>query len=78
MKRTVEISICDICKEEKDTAVINYPVIFYTDQCEGRCCEPYISQEKIDVCKDCKNKICLLNGWGAQGHNEYKVRKGDC
>ena len=36
MKKTIEYTICDICGKEADTENINYPVLFTTDQTEGR------------------------------------------
>ena len=57
MKETIEKYFCDICgKEEKDIKHINYPVIFQTEQTEGRSVEPYISNTNIDVCPNCCKK----------------------
>ncbi|RJE47688.1 hypothetical protein A7K50_03305 [Dehalobacter sp. MCB1] len=76
MKTTVTKISCDVCKVEILTTpkTIKYPVIFHTDQTEGRYSKPYISIENIDICEDCANKILMLDGWGAQGLNEYKIR----
>lgn len=68
-----ELVKCDICgKEDKSCVSINYPVMFFSDQTEGRSCEPYISQEVIDVCDSCIKKIIRVKGYGVQGHNNYK------
>lgn len=77
MKTTVTKTFCDICKNEIQTTPksFKYPVIFHTEQTEGRCVKPYISMESLDVCEDCSNKILKLDGWGAQGLNEYKIRQ---
>lgn len=76
MKRTIEIITCDICKKNVDGKVQNLqiPVIFHTDQTEGRCCKPYISVEKLDLCEECVMKITNVHGSGAQGFNEYELR----
>ena len=75
MKKVTEIYECDICKkQEVKMNSINYPVLFLTEQTEGRSVDPYICQQKIDVCKDCETKIIKLTGMGAMGHNEYKIK----
>ncbi len=74
MKKTIEVTSCDICKMEKPVVAINYPVIFTTDQTEGRPCKPYISQEKIDVCEACKSRILTIEGYGAQGCNTFRIK----
>lgn len=76
MKKTETRYFCDVCKKEVRQAEIHdikYPVIFHTEQTEGRSVEPYISHEQIEVCKECISKICLLQGQGAQGHNDYWI-----
>ena len=74
MRKTVERYFCDICKKEADITTINYPVVFHTEQTEGRSCKPYISQEKIDLCFDCLKKSLTIHGLGCQGFNEYEIR----
>lgn len=75
MKKTIEILICDICKKEVEKIKsLTIPVIFHTDQTEGRECKPYISMEKLDICEECATKITNVHGWGAQGYNEYKLQ----
>lgn len=74
MKRTIEKFYCDICGAEcQSVKEINYPVIFHTEQTEGRGCNPYISNTKIDVCNICCKKILKLSATGAQGYNDYKL-----
>jgi hypothetical protein len=76
MKKVSEIFICDVCnKEEVKMQTISYPVLFTTDQTEGKPRKPYISQEKLDLCSSCLDKIVKLQGSGAQGHNTYKLKK---
>ena len=75
MKKIMEVYVCDICKRKDSTVTpINYPVVFHTEQTEGRSVNPYISQQKIDVCDDCLCTICKLDGYGAQGHNDYRIK----
>lgn len=74
MKKIIEKFFCDICGAEcKDVKRINYPVVFHTDQTEGRSCEPYISNQNMDVCNDCCLKILKVSGMGAQGCNTYSI-----
>lgn len=78
MKKTIEKYYCDICGAEcEDVKQINYPVIFHTDQTEGRCCKPYISYTRIDVCDKCCEKILKLSAVGAQGYNKYTLIGGE-
>ena len=72
----IEKYICDVCKKEVEKVTeVNYPVIFHTDQTEGRSCSPYISKEKLDLCDECAEKLLILHGWGAQGINQYEIHK---
>lgn len=72
MKKTIEKYFCDICgKEEKDVKHICYPVIFQTEQTEGRSVEPYISDTNIDVCPNCCKKKYLK--YRQQEHKDITV-----
>lgn len=74
MKKTIEKYFCDICgKEAKDIKHLIYPVIFQTEQTEGRNVEPYIYNTNIDVCPNCCKKILKLSATGAQGYNSYSI-----
>lgn len=74
MKEIIEKYFCDICgKEAKDIKHLNYPVIFQTEQTEGRSVEPYIYNTNIDVCPNCCKKILKLSATGAQGYNSYSI-----
>ena len=78
MKKTIEKFYCDICGAEcENVKQINYPVIFHTDQTEGRSCNPYISNQNIDACNNCCEKILKLSAVGAQGYNQYTLIGGD-
>lgn len=73
MKKTIEICTCDICHKECDVQEITYPVLFTTDQTEGRNTKPYFSYEKIDMCAECLHKAINVKGYGAQGYNKYNI-----
>lgn len=74
MKETIEKYFCDICgKEAKDIKPLDYPVIFQTEQTEGRSVEPYIYNTNIDVCPNCCKKILKISATGAQGYNSYSI-----
>ena len=76
MRFVIEKCICDVCKKEVERiTTVNYPVIFHTEQTDGRSCNPYISKEKLDLCNECTKRILMLDGWGAQGVNSYTIRK---
>jgi hypothetical protein len=73
MKKTITQTYCDICKKETPITTITYPVFFTTDQTEGRPCKPYISNENIDMCEECKRAALMIEAIGAQGVNEYSI-----
>jgi len=76
VKKVSEIFVCDICKrEEVKMQSINYPVLFLTEQTEGRAVPAYISQTKLDVCQECLPKIVKLQASGAMGNNTYTIIK---
>lgn len=63
MVKTETKTYCDICnKEISDGLNINYPVIWLIEKTEGRSTRPYISNEKIDVCRECASKILRVSG----------------
>ena len=64
--------ICDCCKKEKPTQKVKYPVLFLTEQTEGRSVDPYISYQELDLCKECIRLTVCISGTGAMGYNEYK------
>ena len=76
MRVVMEKRICDVCKKEVENVTeVNYPVIFHTEQTEGKCCSQYISKEKLELCDECAEKLLMLHGWGAQGLNHYEIYK---
>lgn len=76
MKKVTTKYYCDICKKEITGArdESKYPIIFHTEQTEGRGCQPYISHESVDLCEECRGKVIVLHAWGAQGNNRYEIR----
>ena len=64
--------ICDCCKKEKPTQKVKYPVLFTTEQTEGRAVAPYISYQELDLCESCIRLNVGIAGSGAMGYNEYK------
>ena len=77
----IEIFKCDVCKKEVEELKMhtNYklPVIFTTDQTEGRSRKPYLDYKKVDICFECYNKMIkerkFVTACGAQGYFEYKL-----
>ena len=83
---------CDVCLQEmkergisaldplsRDT-VDRIQVIFETEQTEGRTTKPYLSEEKIDICQKCLDKVLdgnYLHATGAMGHNNYYFKKNE-
>ena len=66
MRLVIEKCICDVCKKEVEKiTTVNYPVIFHTEETEGRSCSPYISKEKLDMCDECIERVLMLDGWGS-------------
>lgn len=66
---------CDICQEEiKGIDLQDIQVIFHTEQTEGRSCGPYLSNESLEICETCYQKVLdgnYIHAHGAQGHNKY-------
>lgn len=78
MKKTIDQYFCDICgnmTKEDGLHRIKYPVIFHTDQTEGRASRPYISLKDIELCHHCFGKALKIHGVGAQGHNTYSFEE---
>lgn len=74
MKKMIEVCTCDVCGAQPHlTQRVNFPVLFHTEQTEGRPVVPYISQQQLDLCDACVGKFLLIHGDGAQGHNSYYV-----
>ena len=70
-----DILKCDLCRHEVlELETVNYPVMFTTEQTEGRGVPLHVSQEKLELCKLCLNRACVIFGAGAQGCNEYWLK----
>ena len=78
MREMIESIKCDLCTNEmNEQKTIKYPVIFTTDQTEGKTCEPYISMQELDICVDCQKKVLKITGYGAMGNNLYKILESE-
>lgn len=80
-KMKIEKLICDVdncITNNEDVKSVDLQVIFETNQTDGRSCKPYLSNEKVDLCTNCRQKILdnnYLHAYGAQGHNTYYFKK---
>ena len=72
------IVTCDIKNyDNKNAENQKLQVIFLTEQTESKSSKPYITQEKLDICQKCIQKICkgqVIYGYGAQGFNTYELK----
>ena len=71
-EKIMKVKQCDICKKQieitdnnvsnidEEIKFIKLPVLFKTEQTEGTLTTPYITQEGIDMCKDCLNKAVTI------------------
>lgn len=70
---------CDLCeKVSPEFQSKEIQVIFTTDQTEGRSTLPYLSNERIDICGNCLNKVLEGNyifAEGAMGYNNFYFKK---
>lgn len=75
-RETIEVVTCDVCRKRIDGKVVSgiFPVIFHTDQTEGRGCDPYLTWQTLDMHEDCVIKATNIHGSGAQGYNDYQLR----
>ena len=69
---TTEKVTCDICGREVPCLRVDYPVVFTSEQTEGRPCKPYVQQTSLDLCPDCAAMSLRVNAYGAQGFNTYQ------
>lgn len=79
---TITKIICDIkdCDVEAEHKQKTISVRFTTEQTEGRSTTPYLSGEKLDMCKDHYQEYIdslPLVATGAQGYNDYTFKKVD-
>lgn len=74
---TITKHTCDLCEGPATKLQQRVPVVFLTEQTEGRSCSPYLTIETLDLCEKCFQQIvgrCPLTAHGAQGHNTYEWR----
>ena len=66
MIKTISISICDLCKKEKDTQKMSVPVYRTFDSNDGKLfySEKRFEQAKLDLCRDCLEKITKIHSIG--------------
>jgi len=70
---------CDLCQielEEEGQLMqgLSFPVLFTTEQTEGRPVKPYITRDTFDLCEQCLDEAVTITGSGAQGYNRYYLR----
>lgn len=72
------IDFCDICKSKEKVSKKRIPIIFTTEETEGRSCEPYLTIETLDICENCYKTMIdnstIPNAHGAQGYNTYYLK----
>lgn len=65
---------CDVCgKEVEHAESVTVPVLWKTEQNEGRPCKPYIRCERLDLCEECLHNVLVLEASGCMGHNEFSL-----
>jgi hypothetical protein len=76
--------VCDIkgCKQEVHGygKQFSLPVVFHTEQTEGRSTEPHFSVQTLDICVPHMKELLKsypLHASGAQGYNDYRILKND-
>lgn len=81
MKKIITEYYCDVCGNKTENKESETPVIFTTEQNEGKSCHPYLSKEDLVLCDNCKKKM-LTKGMfifaeGAMGSNKYFFKGSD-
>lgn len=72
---TVTLHKCDICGGDATELKKQIQVVFITEQTEGRPTSPHLSNETLDLCKVCLDRLVRshpLRGSGAQGFNTFE------
>lgn len=65
---------CDICGREVEHAEsVTVPVLWKTEQNEGRPCEPYIACERLDLCEECLHSVLAIEAIGCIGNNTFSL-----
>lgn len=75
---TLTMHTCDIegCGKAATHLQTKLQVVFVTEQTEGRPTSPHLSNEVLDLCGECLQRIVERHpvvGQGAQGNNTYKL-----
>lgn len=68
---------CDLCGTECEENEINHvkmPVLFTTEQNEGRLVTPYLTTCDIDLCITCLDRALTIEASGSMGFNRYEWR----
>lgn len=77
----IETFRCDICREIIPRgAVKRIPIVFDTEQTEGRSCKKHLTYNDIHICDKCEGRLVQsfpLIGSGAQGYNSYRWLESD-
>lgn len=70
-----KITKCDVCGKiiENNSQKYKIPILFTTEQAEGRSCKPYIDFYQVDICNECLLNSTNIEGSGAMGFNKYKI-----
>lgn len=74
---TITTHTCDLCRNTATKLKQNIPVVFMTEQTEGRPCKPHLTTESLDLCDGCLERVVdsyPLTAYGAQGSNTYEWR----
>lgn len=78
MKREGAIITCDLCgteHKEKDITHVKMPVLFTTEQNEGKPVKPYLSTDyTLDLCASCLDRALTIEASGSMGLNRYEWR----
>lgn len=79
----IQIIKCDVCgvevtrtKESEKLLGVSMPVVFETEQDEGTPTKPYLTRQKMDICKRCYDDVIdqfTFRATGAMGYNEYHI-----
>lgn len=81
-EQTITIRTCDICPASTADGVEivheEVPVVWTTEQTEGRSISPRVRVEKLDICTACMDRIAnerqMPDAAGAQGYNRFYFR----
>lgn len=67
--------VCDICGAGfSEQRSVDVPVLWVTEQDEGRSCDPYYGVETLDLCEACADRVHVVEARGAMGCNTYRFR----